>query len=286
MEVTNYDTALKWLEGAKGQTPELTKDRSLYDWGGRIRLKKDPHSNLLIVYVQGSYQAGGFLIYRPDNSYIIPETYKHRAGQSFNRLIGKFTGNVINICIRKGKIVVVTAKDGKTDSKLKNCRTCKGVGFIEYTCTGPSSSWDVIRKIEDTQHSCISNECSVYKQFIDESDKAREEYWDAMRIKAPEDVITALSNKMMLTAEAVNTNIALFEHPAHITCDHGYTANQFQNVGWRERARLEHLRGDTYKCYRCSGTGKVDYGQKQTGHIWNCTEFLHIANDGTYLSGI
>lgn len=286
MEVINYNTALKWLEGAKGQDPELTKDRSLYDWGGRVRIKKDPHSDLLIVYILGSYHAGGFLIYRPDNSYIIPESYKNKAGQSFNRLISKFTGNTIQICMRKGNIVVVTAQDSKTDSKIKNCRTCKGVGFIEYTCTGPSSSWDIMRHVEDTEHSCISNECSVYKQFIDEHDIAREKYWTGMREKSSEKIMKELSNKMKLTEVSRDKNIGLFEHPAHITCDHGYTANQFQSVGWRERAKLEHLRGDTYNCYRCSGTGKVDYGHKQTGHIWKCTEFLHIASDGTYLSGI
>jgi len=57
---------------------------------------------------------------------------------------------------------------------------------------------------------------------------------------------------------------------SHGTCNHGKSN---QHMAYKDR----------YDCYRCNGTGKVDYGNKKRGRVWSNGEDIGIDADGNYI---
>jgi len=63
--------------------------------------------------------------------------------------------------------------------------------------------------------------------------------------------------------------IRLEEHK-HATCKHGSTV-------------AHKLYNDRYDCFRCRTTGKVDYGSKQRGRVWDNRSPIGIDANGHYI---
>jgi len=189
--VRDYNSAAEWLLGSKDKTH---RKRSLYEYGLELR-RSGAHS--ITVFHNSWIGSQAVVTYFQDGSCIVHGRAHGTFWQSIRRIYSEYVKD-LEICIRKGKIIISLPVDGRSPSKVTKCRTCKGVGTKPKECYGPT-------------YRCWDDECEQYISYsevrtkyynLDYNDPLREELWKILES---------------------------LEH-SHPTCKHGYAqAHQLPN---------------------------------------------------------
>jgi hypothetical protein len=132
--VYNYDSAEKWLQGARAK---LKNERSLYQYGMRlVRTNRD--SIAVVMQYYGNVQT--MITYKSNGDIVLhyPSNY---TWQGVRRIFNEYVEG-LTMVIRKGRLIISLPVDGKTASKVQRCRSCKGVGTHPRECWGPSNCYD------------------------------------------------------------------------------------------------------------------------------------------------
>ena len=177
--VTDYDSAERWLQGARNK---LKRERSLYEGG--VRLVRTSPTEISVVLSWWGF-AGKAVTYRSDGVTII---HPGSAYQSARRIYMEYVKD-LTMVIRKGHIVISLPSDGKSASKITNCRTCKGVGTKPKECYGPTPR-------------CYDGDCEQYAA----TRELREKIW-GLTYQDPE-------------RKKLQEELEPLEH-GHPTCKHG-----------------------------------------------------------------
>lgn len=130
--VVDYASAENWLKGARSK---IKTKRSLYSDG--LYLQRETPDSISIVTYWWNGQSN-LITYYSDGSVVI---HPREMYQSIRRMINEYVPNVV-IVMRKFKLIVSLNSDGKTPSKLQQCRRCKGKGYSPRWCYGPMNCED------------------------------------------------------------------------------------------------------------------------------------------------
>lgn len=182
--VRDYASAEKWLLGARSK---LKNERTLQETG--VRLVRISPTEISVVLNWWGFQGSNRAItYRSDGVTIL---HSRAAYQSVRRIYMEYVKD-LTMVIRKGHIVISLPSDGKSASKVTDCRTCKGVGTKPKECYGPGNR-------------CWDDECEKYASTVE----LRKKVWS----------LNYGTNERKVLEELIST----MEHK-HDTCKHGYTA--------------------------------------------------------------
>lgn len=167
--VKDYASAEAWLLGARSI---FKTERTLKEPGVRlVRINKDA----IAVRITG-WHGGDYIVYKSDGS-IIMHKPRHPY-QSIRRIYVEYVPN-LKMVIRNGHLVISLPSDGRTPSKLQNCRKCSGVGTVPGNCWGPNNCSDKDCELQQAVMAAAKVVQSI--DFIndrDNWDKAQEVMWE------------------------------------------------------------------------------------------------------------
>jgi hypothetical protein len=159
-----YDEAYRYLQGGRKKWIRPLYDRGLYiykidkfgsygtDLGINWRRSFNPNYHMVRIHKDNTMTIEG----QPIQTNWGMQTPLR--SQSVRYTIWKYAGIQVNI--RKGKIHLTEANAGRTPTKIQKCRTCKGSGKVDSSCS-PS-----ICHCDDKEHEQYKNNIGRMWHYI------------------------------------------------------------------------------------------------------------------------
>jgi len=236
--VKDYASAERWLSQRRNKQKTY---RTLYDPSQSLYLYQRGN-DAIAVYARWYQQ--DIITYYKDGSIILNLSGYAKGSQFVRRIIGEYSP--AKVVKRNFKLVIHTAFDGLTPSKIQKCRSCSGLGTKPKYCYGPG-------------YSCTDDSCEQTalgnKLYKERTEYLEKKYGPAWYTKSDE------------YADALWEQYRETKH-THPLCQH-------------KPSKAHKILNDRDPCWGCNSTGKKEYGNKQRGRVWS-GDPITIDGNGNY----